>query len=504
MKILLRIVALLVLLAPVPAQASSSRHLIFVSDLHVGVGKTAGRTWNRIEDFRWEADWRAFLDRMGSDTGDQADLILTGDVFELWQSSAMQCADDLDHAGCIVNDCNAADPEIGCSEPEALARLEAVLRQHPDFVAAVLAFSRRGGNRVIFIPGNHDAALTLPSVRDALLQAFSSGRVSVAGEGYWRSPDGAVYSDHGHQFDGPNKFRRWPQPYAFRDSVRYLERPWGENMVQRLFNQYEAIFPVMDNLTSDTDGIGYAMKDATGAQRRAVYGRVARFLVYEESLAQLGTFLGKTEQPAWNYAGVRVLPKEFFLEVLPSGDRPASGQAVLEPALLSDEEIDAVCGAKLAMPQVQPCPRSGSDLGSLVGKLVLSDSRRIANYLRSALPHAAGDGPLAQVYVYGHTHNAVRERSIEVRDSNLETRDITVVNTGAFQRVATLAQVEALLAVPGSPQPTRSSLVPEDLPACYNFVWIKPYQYQQPQARLYAWVKQQEAYTAQAGTCPGR
>lgn len=496
-------IALALLLAIVPlAEAASVRHAVFVSDLHVGAGRQPNGQWTRTEDFRWQDDFNAFLDMAAKRSANQADLILAGDVFELWQSPTMVCSSDLAKPGCQIPDCHDADTDIGCSEAEAVVRLETVLDHHADFIAALKAFAARGENRVIIIPGNHDAALTFPAVRAALLKRFASARVTVAEQGYWYSPDGVIFSDHGHQFDDLNQFPRWPTPFVERDGKQYLAKPWGENMVQRFYNQYEAVYPIIDNLADEETGVLYAVNQAGFENAKEAVRRFARFFIYEESLRQAVTALGKRGPVQWDYAAVRANPVAFFLDVLPAATRPAADAAVLAPAALTEHEIDALCAAKEKLPAAGKCQRPAGNLGALAKGAVQTDEQRMVGYLRHVLPRVAGvDVRLADVYVFGHTHSAVAPHVVGLGEVGHGMARINVVNTGAFQRVASPAQIDAVLRQPANAGRRPLDLMPEDLPACYNFVWIEPYAARAAAPRLYRWEKGDAGYAASEGPC---
>ena len=495
------VLVLLLSIAPV-AQAASARHAIFVSDLHVGAGRQADGQWTRTEDFRWQDDFNAFLDMAGKRSADQADLILAGDVFELWQSPTMVCSSDLAKPGCVIPNCHDADTDIGCSETEAVARLDAVLDHHADFIAALKAFASRGENRVVFVPGNHDAALTFPAVRAALLKRLAPARVTVAEQGYWVSADGVVYSDHGHQFDDLNQFPRWPTPFVERGGKQYLAKPWGENMVQRFYNQYEAVYPIIDNLADEETGMLYAVNQAGFADVQEALRRFARFFVYEESLRQTATLLGKRSPVQWNYGAVRGNGVAFFLDVLPAARRPPADAVSFAPAALTEREIDAICAAKEKLPTAAKCQRLAGTLGALAKGAVQTDEQRMVGYLRHVLPRVAGvDVHLADVYVFGHTHSAVSPHGVGLGEVGHGMARITVVNTGAFQRVASAAQLDAVLRLPANAGRRPLDLMPEDLPACYNFVWIAPYAARSAVPQLYRWEKGAAGYGSSEGPC---
>jgi UDP-2,3-diacylglucosamine pyrophosphatase LpxH len=493
--------AALLMAVLMPAQAASTRYTVFVSDLHVGAGKLPNGEWNRIEDFRWQSDFNAFLDMVSARSRDHADLVLAGDVFELWQSPSMVCSTDLARPGCEVKDCNDKNTEIGCSEAEAVARLAFVLDHHPDFIDAIQRFATRGNNTVHFVPGNHDGALTFPGVRDALLAKFRDARVSVESKGYWLSADGVVYSDHGHQFDELNAFPKWPEPFVTVKDRRYLAKPWGENMVQQFYNQYESVYPIIDNLSDEKTGVEYAVKQAGFRNSADAVRRFFRFFLYEESLAQAAGALGKGGTQ-WDYKAVRKQPTGFFTDIIPGDLRPAPQQVHFSAAALSDREIDAICSAKKQDNKRRQCARVADGLGAAAGAVLVSDEKRLAAYLLAKLPKVAEAGkPIAAVYVYGHTHRAVKPATLQIGETGHGSAEIVTVNTGAFQRITSPDQIATILRQPGNEKRQPLDLSPDELPACYSFVLIEPYNDSQADPQLFRWSKGSTGFSATKGTC---
>ena len=491
--------------------ADSERYVSLISDLHVGAGRDSNGDWKRTEDFRWQDDFNQFLDFISKRSKDQSDLVLVGDVFELWQSPTMKCSNDISKPGCDVPDCNESDTQIGCSEPEARARLDYTLKQHSDFVDAMRRFVDRGSNRVYFIPGNHDAALLFPEVRQLLLSNFDGLRVQVLDQGYWLSLDGQIYSDHGHQFDDVNTFDKWPQPFIQRNGVTYMRKPWGENMVQQFYNQYEEIFPIIDNLADEKAGVVFAVKQVGFQKSQTAVGKFLRFFLFQQSLRQAFVALGKDGSVDWDFASVRSKPTAFFLEALGgdlelaamASDAQKSGDLQLDPANLTDDELRAICAAKDNLPGSEKCLRRSDTLSAAVKGALISDDQRRAAYLRAVLPMVAiKDDNLASVYVYGHTHSSKAPTKLSLGEMKYGSVGVTYVNTGAFQRVASPAQISAILAGPKKDQAKSPlDLQPEDLPACYNYVWFEPYK-GKPVPQLLRWAKGMDAtFTSSTGTC---
>ena len=200
--------------SPAAPDAGPPRLVAVIADLHLGPGRDEGGEWRAAEDFRWAGELALFLDALDAEGGGATDLVLNGDTFDLTRSGDAGCAHD--------------DPALGCTEPEALARLDRVLAAHRDVVDALAAFAASGANRVVLVPGEHDAALLFPAVGRRVEEALGGpeGRVEVAADGYWQSDDGQVHVEHGHQIgwrvDG---FETWPEPFVERDGRRHLARP---------------------------------------------------------------------------------------------------------------------------------------------------------------------------------------------------------------------------------------------------------------------------------------
>jgi len=91
-------------------QESARDHLlIFISDMHLGVGKTSEAKWHNYEDARWAPEFDLFLKEMNRQGKGKAELILNGDTFELWQS--------------LEEDCRYRNTNLGCTAAYSLSRL---------------------------------------------------------------------------------------------------------------------------------------------------------------------------------------------------------------------------------------------------------------------------------------------------------------------------------------------------------------------------------------------
>lgn len=459
----------------------SNRLTVFISDLHLGVGRQTPTVWHSMEDFRWEGEFRAFLDEIDRLGRGQTDLILLGDTFELWQSLK-------------DNDCLFSNLNFGCDERGALARVTRVIENHRSELEALGRFADRGANAVVLVPGNHDAALLFGAVERAVLEATGSGsrRVTVARSGSWLSTDGQVFADHGHQMGKEvNRFDNWPRPFV-GPNHRYLQRTWGEQFVQRYYNPFEAKYPIIDNILENGVGAVYAMKAEGAAGSTRAIGRFLSFFLSKLSRAQFEASLGEEgEPPQWDLKAVRGRGNAFIIESFPPGplregakEAAKRGDLGASMASLTTQELTAICDYREALQRreenaftlveaPEPCPKK--ELGA-AGQALLRRSKHavVSQYLEEVhakLSRARRGQPRFALYVYGHTHAA--ESSFDPMENTSSEWHPTVLNTGAWQRVIAPRELDQLKC--GRSEAQMLALQPDVLPACYSAVLIAPY-----------------------------
>lgn len=475
------LVALLAFLTFFALAAKAERQQVFISDLHLGIGRDENKQWFPEEDSRWSAEFIAFLDAVDEMGKVETDLILNGDTFELWQS--------------IGNDCIYESRNYGCTEPEALNRLRRVASQHGKELSALGRFASRSTNRVYIVPGNHDAALLFPLVAKEVLTAIGGvpGRTTVEASGNWVSKDGRVYAEHGHQIGNDvNAFKGWPKPFLDESGRLHLQKPWGEQFVQGYYNRFEKKFPTIDNITQESEAIRLGMAAAGPAHTAAEAGAFAKFFVTDVSFDQFRQVLAdkKAADPQWDIKAIRQkLTDKFILESFPADDpiraelaaqlaSPASAQWISQ---LSDEEMLAICDRRALLREagrnVEECPQEAPALGAIresmvefIYKRAVEDKFR--NHLRGALSdlRAANRANRAfDVFVYSHTHRA--DPGFTVPISN-DVR-VRVVNTGAWQRVISPTTLQAILKRDKvADNGALDHLTFERMLECYSFVRV--------------------------------
>ena len=171
---------------------SGLKRAVFVSDLHLGSNPT-------LDDFTRDREFEALLElpELKPEGGDQVDLVLLGDSFDLWQSVS-------------ENECRQEQSSrIGLeyhSDSEA-QRLVGVRAKHPRWFEALGRFGKRPGCRLVFITGNHDHSLIDPAVQAQVTQYLGlGGSAGLSFANFYENPSLSLYADHGNQYDHNNTY----------------------------------------------------------------------------------------------------------------------------------------------------------------------------------------------------------------------------------------------------------------------------------------------------------
>ena len=454
--------------------AETSRTTVFISDLHFGVGKN-GDVWDPHEDFRWGDDLKAFLDSLTSTGKGETDLVILGDLLELWQPR---------------KDCVSKDPDWGCTIDEMETIVKDVIAAHGVDLKLLASFARNGSNRMFIVPGNHDAALLLPSVWALISKEMGikdGDPITLVRSGVWTSDDGTVVAEHGHQIGGDvNLYPQWPMLTSETGGDK-LRRPWGEHFVQELYNEREECFPLIDNLSPESAGVRYYMAD------KGVWGSAqdaARFIwfnLFETSLYQKMRVLGpqkKGEEFKFNTDKGRLLGYKLFAGGFPSKDtfrekllndkdplweglRTSLQQLAKDKAALPDDQVKLLCAHLAAQKGENPPTWTCVEpkLGALIEHTLVPKEW----VMRAHLNQRLAEHPRMRTFVYAHTHELWFDWTVQIQNGVA----VKVYNTGAFQRLIADEAFQALAKENGiTPMQAMKSLPFDKLPACYSGVHI--------------------------------
>ena len=481
----LPVVSCLVLIALLPissAPADTSRLLVVISDLHIGIGRNNSGAWDPTEDFRWPKALKSFLDHISNKGNNRVDLMIAGDFLELWQPPP-----DIE--------CRGKGPDLGCSIPEVKQIVARIIDAHKDEFAAIADFAQAGSNHVYVMPGNHDAAIVIPEVWALVAVALQgdNGRISLVKDGIWTTSDGQVLIEHGHQIGSDaNRFADWPRVTApGKDGQEYLIRPWGELFVQRLFNDEEKNYPIIDNLSPESVGVKYRMADRGVWHSAGDIARFVAFNLFQTSLGQKIDSLGETgtggaQNTKCTVEEGRALGHRLLVESLPWND-PLRDQieAKDEAAQKVRAELDILARRLPEEDIAQLCEqRSERPLGAFIERTFVPRKNILGKHLDKRLKNY----PDATLFIYGHTHQL--EEGWDVRVDKYH-RNVTVLNSGAFQR---LIDEPGYMARADKEKPWKGlrEIDIEKLPACYSAVFVQ-YGQNKPSAEVKLWQMEEDS-----------
>jgi UDP-2,3-diacylglucosamine pyrophosphatase LpxH len=474
--------AAVVAVVPFAAPLSGPRFRVFVSDLHFGIGRRADGQWHPTEDFRWPKALGGFLEEISRRGHERTDLVIVGDFLEMWQPPP--------EISCV-----GKSADLGCTLGEMHLLAGMIARAHADSLAVLRAFAERGENRLHIIPGNHDSTLRYDRVWAPIGEALNaaSGRVNLVVAGIWSSPDGRIVAEHGHQIGlDVNRYETWPRVVQRVDQTDYVIRPWGELFVQKLFNEQEATYPIIDNLSPESAGARYRAADRGLWGSAADIARLLFFNLLETSPTQQAVMLGPnaTGKREWNVTIARKLGADLFLKGLSpqdplrvqietGGTQADAIKAELEALArdrLPEEEVLHLCDLIADRGEGGLC--LDRQLGSVAQHLLVAKAKVIARHLRGRQEQFR---PM-RLFVYGHTHQYEKPWTVQVN-----VVPFTVVNTGAFQRLVSDAGFRRMIGNM-SPEEGLRKLALERLAPCYTAVLVDEYpDGQLPKAEVWAW-----------------
>ncbi|HWS55680.1 MAG TPA: hypothetical protein VN228_16195 [Pyrinomonadaceae bacterium] len=224
--------------------------LIVISDLHLGGGDPLDDC-----DAELESHLVNFIHEI-SGRYPSVELIINGDFLDFAQAPPWR-GEKLEAVGRGVPLC--------FTQAQSLRKLENIYQAHgPVFEALGRLLAARDENRLVIIPGNHDADFFWPGVREAFEAMVCggdggrAGRLTFHREQVYR-PDScpAVWIEHGHQHDPINAFRVGAQdcwseasPPLFQDDGQTwrLYECTGTRFLIKFMNHLDARYPFVDNI----------------------------------------------------------------------------------------------------------------------------------------------------------------------------------------------------------------------------------------------------------------
>lgn len=224
------------------------RTIAVISDLHLGEGV--------LDDFDAELEGHlvSFLEMLGSQAG-PAELIINGDFLDFAQATPWR--------GSALESVTADGVPLCFTEQQSCDKFDRIRAAHQKTFDGLRRFiEAQEGNRLVVLPGNHDADFFWPRVREKFLAACAPGalaeRATIHLDRVYRPEDARwLWIEHGHQFDPVNAFfvggeERWsadkPPILIAKDGTARLYECVGTRFLIRFINGLDARYPLVDNV----------------------------------------------------------------------------------------------------------------------------------------------------------------------------------------------------------------------------------------------------------------
>ncbi|MBI4954738.1 MAG: metallophosphoesterase [Myxococcales bacterium] len=153
-----------------PRAAPSDCETVIVSDMHLSeahVPDPRRPMWMgyKRREFFVDADFARLCAHFADRAERPLELVLNGDVFDFDNVVRLppRSTGDVDWLGRLRG--------LASEEWMSLHKIDVILGDHPEWVAALRDFVARG-HRVVFVLGNHDCELAWPSVQERILRAL--------------------------------------------------------------------------------------------------------------------------------------------------------------------------------------------------------------------------------------------------------------------------------------------------------------------------------------------
>ncbi len=175
---------------------------IFLSDLHLGDGKER-------DDFQFHREFDELV-RKFSGQFKNIEMILLGDIFDLIRTQKYYEFE-------------------GLSRPEVKLRvMEDITEQHAPFFEALRYFTRKKGNQLTYVIGNHDFGVRLdPRLLEMVRGKFG---LILTPESYYRDEPLKIWAEHGHQYDIINN--------TFNEDETPIEYSLGDKIVVEIVDKF--------------------------------------------------------------------------------------------------------------------------------------------------------------------------------------------------------------------------------------------------------------------------
>ncbi len=205
----------------------AKKTVLVISDLHLGAGDEVEGRKNPLEDFRSDQELVDFFHYYSQGIYQNApvELIINGDFLDLLAVPYVNEFDD-----------------NYWSEKAALAKLDKIIKAHPEVFDALRSFVAGKNKELVYIIGNHDAELLFESLKERFRQEFSDelqDRITLDNKLTLYEPVLGVFIQHGHEYESLHQFDESESIVDSKRGEKYFIPPWGSYYVTHVVNKYK-------------------------------------------------------------------------------------------------------------------------------------------------------------------------------------------------------------------------------------------------------------------------
>lgn len=414
--------------------------LVVISDLHMGSGS--------IDDFELEIEkhFIAFLEDWRANN-DGTELVINGDLLDFVQAQP--------YRGRELRAESKDGIPLCFTEEQSLQKLHAIYDEHKVSFRAMGSFlAHRPENRLVLLPGNHDADFYWPAVQQQF-KKFVCGDDESASQRliYWLdsvyqpSTFPGVWIEHGHQHDPVNSFFIDDEPCWSADNnpirldrtgTKRLYECIGTRFMIQFINGLDEKYPYVDNIKPFSRFLqlfgASALRGFGSLQAAVAVGAMNAFLAktlvtHPGDVLKLPSAESPTAAKLISAAFEKATParQKAFIQAV----RDRGYELNTSPKILLSRKQTEGSLLEFLSENLDVLDNIESEPSEETLKLGASFSTNESDELRSvALKIVADATNMAEVVIMGHTHEVVDEPAY--------------INTGSWTRYYKLKEKERL------------------------------------------------------------
>ncbi|MBI2522058.1 MAG: metallophosphoesterase [Bdellovibrio sp.] len=213
-------------------QKTEGKVVLSVSDLHLGAGPFVGERDNLLEEFHRDHEFALLLEHFstGPYYSKRVELVINGDFLDFLAVPYVEVFED-QYWG----------------QRASLKRLALMYQGHKTVFEGLINFLKQPDKTIVYLLGNHDGELILPSVLEQFYNYFPPELrsqiciLSHSNAEYRPLPE--IVFKHGHEYEMANYRNSDEAILQGTDGELHYNPPWGSYYVVRVINKFKVVNP---------------------------------------------------------------------------------------------------------------------------------------------------------------------------------------------------------------------------------------------------------------------